>query len=43
VAEAPAGRKSDEERRREALDLILETIRALVAERGGDEKIWARW
>ena len=42
AAEAPVpGRKSDEERRQEALDLILETIEALVAERGGDEKIWS--
>jgi len=40
--EAPAaGKKSDEERRHEALDLMLETIEALVAERGGDEKIWS--
>jgi uncharacterized LabA/DUF88 family protein len=36
-----AGKKSDEERQHEALDLILETIEALVAERGGDEKIWS--
>ena len=42
AAEASApDRKSDEERRQEALDLILETIEALVAERGGDEKIWS--
>ena len=42
AAEAPVpGRKSDEERRQEALDLILETIEALDAERGGDEKIWS--
>ena len=41
-AEAPVpGKKSDEERRQEALDLMLETIEALVAERGGDEKIWS--
>jgi uncharacterized LabA/DUF88 family protein len=36
---APA-RKTDEERRQEALDLIVGTVEALVAERGGDEKIW---
>jgi uncharacterized protein (TIGR00288 family) len=36
---APA-KKGDEERRQEALDLILETIEALVAERGDEEKIW---
>jgi hypothetical protein len=33
-------RKGDDERRQEALDLILETIEALVAERGDEEKIW---
>jgi uncharacterized LabA/DUF88 family protein len=41
VAQAPVpGRKSDDERRQEALDLILETIEALGAERGDEEKIW---
>ena len=40
--EAPVpGKKSEEERQQEALELILETIEALVAERGGDEKIWS--
>jgi uncharacterized LabA/DUF88 family protein len=34
------GRKGDEERRAEALDLISETVEALVSERGDDEKIW---
>ena len=39
--EAPApARKGDEQRRQEALDLILETIEALIAERGDEEKIW---
>ncbi len=39
--EAPgSARKSDDERRQEALDLILETIDALAAERGDEEKIW---
>jgi hypothetical protein len=33
-------KKGDDERRQEALDLILETIEALVAERGDEEKIW---
>jgi uncharacterized protein (TIGR00288 family) len=37
---APAKRSSDEERRQEAMDLVIETIEALVAERGDDEKIW---
>jgi len=36
---APA-RKGDDERGQQALDLILETIEALVAERGDEEKIW---
>ncbi len=34
------GKKSDEERRQQALDLVVETIEALVAERGDEEKIW---
>jgi len=41
TGEAPAvSRKSDDERRQEALDLIVETIEALVAERGDEEKVW---
>ena len=36
---APA-KKSDEERRQQALDLVVETVEALVAERGDEEKIW---
>ena len=38
-AEVPA-KKSDDERRQEALDLIVETVDALVAERGEEDKIW---
>jgi len=40
--EAPAApdRRSDDERREEALDLIVETVDALIRERGADEKIW---
>ena len=38
-APAPA-RKSDDERRDEAVDLVVETVEALVPERGGEEKIW---
>lgn len=35
------GRKSGEDdRRQEAIDLVLETIEALFAERGAEEKIW---
>jgi len=36
---APA-KKTDEDRRQEALDLVLETLEALLAERGGDEAVW---
>ena len=36
----PPAKKGDEERRQEALDLIGETLEALVAERGDEEKIW---
>ncbi|HEY8623422.1 MAG TPA: NYN domain-containing protein [Casimicrobiaceae bacterium] len=36
---APA-KKSDEERTQQALDLVVETVEALVAERGEEEKIW---
>jgi uncharacterized LabA/DUF88 family protein len=31
---------SDEERTQKGLDLVVETVEALVAERGGEEKIW---
>jgi uncharacterized LabA/DUF88 family protein len=36
---APA-KKSDEERRQKALDLVVETVEALIAERGEEDKIW---
>ena len=36
----PAPGKSEEERRFEALDLIVETVDALAAERGADERVW---
>jgi uncharacterized LabA/DUF88 family protein len=41
-ADAPAmpEKKSDDERREEALDLIVETVDALISERGAEEKIW---
>jgi hypothetical protein len=32
--------KSDEEKKQEAIDLVMETIEALFAERGAEEKIW---
>ena len=34
------GKKNDEARRQEAIDLITETLEALVAERGEEDKIW---
>ena len=33
-------KKSDEERTQIGLDLVVETVEALVVERGGEEKIW---
>jgi uncharacterized protein (TIGR00288 family) len=40
-AAAPAKKdKGDEDRRQEAQDLVVETLEALVAERGDEEKIW---
>jgi len=33
-------KKGDETRRQQAIDLITETLDALVAERGGEDKIW---
>ena len=38
--EAKKGEKSAEDRKQEALDLILETVEALGKERGEEEKIW---
>ncbi len=39
--EVPAAlRRGDDERRDAALDLIVETVDALVSERGAEEKIW---
>jgi uncharacterized protein (TIGR00288 family) len=34
------GTSRDEERHQEAVDLVVETVEALVAERGEDDKIW---
>jgi uncharacterized protein (TIGR00288 family) len=36
----PPKAKAEEDRRQEALDFIVETVEALIAERGSDEKIW---
>jgi uncharacterized LabA/DUF88 family protein len=41
AGEAPAPlKKDDEERRQEAVDLVADTVEALVAERGEEDKIW---
>ncbi len=40
AAPADAPKKSDDDKKQEALDLILETIEALGTERGEDGKIW---
>src|ERR1700752_1599725 len=39
-AAAPSPVRSDDERRDEALDLVVETVDALLSERGAEEKIW---
>ncbi len=39
AAPAPAA-KSDDDRRAEAIELIVGTVEALASERGGDEKVW---
>ena len=36
----PQAAKNEDDRRQEALDFIVETVEALIAERGSDEKIW---
>ena len=35
-----AGKKSDEDRREDALELVAETVDGLLRERGAEEKIW---
>lgn len=39
-AAKPVPIKSEDDRRQEALDFIVETIEALIAERGEEEKMW---
>ena len=39
-AAKPAGSKSEEDKRQEALDFLVETVEGLISERGSDEKIW---
>ena len=36
----PSPAKNEDDKRQEALDFIVETVEALIAERGSDEKIW---
>src|SRR5450631_971470 len=36
----PPSAKGEDDKRQEALDFIVETVEALIAERGSDEKIW---
>ena len=36
----PPAVKSEDDKHQEALDFIVETVEALIAERGSDEKIW---
>ena len=38
--EQPKAEKTEEDRRQEAFDLVLDTIEALASERDQDEKIW---
>ncbi|MEO9135302.1 MAG: NYN domain-containing protein [Casimicrobiaceae bacterium] len=40
AAEAPPKQTPDEDRRLEAMELAVETVEALIAERGDEEKIW---
>jgi uncharacterized protein (TIGR00288 family) len=39
-AEKPQAPKPDEDKRQQAIDLVMETIEALFGERGAEEKIW---
>jgi uncharacterized protein (TIGR00288 family) len=36
----PAGAKSEEDKRQEAMEFLVETVEGLISERGSDEKIW---
>jgi uncharacterized protein (TIGR00288 family) len=40
AAEPSAGGEEESERKQQALDLVMETVEALFAERGAGEKIW---
>jgi hypothetical protein len=36
----PAAVKSDEDKKQEAMDFLVETVEGLISERGSDEKLW---
>ncbi len=38
--EKPAEAKSDDDKKQEAMDFLVETVEGLISERGTDEKIW---
>jgi len=40
VPDAPKGPESESDKKREAIDLVMETVEALFNERGAEEKIW---
>ena len=40
VTTKTAATRSEEEKRQDALDFLVETLEALLAERGGEEKVW---
>ncbi|MFA6014619.1 MAG: NYN domain-containing protein [Gallionellaceae bacterium] len=40
VAVKPGEIKTDDDKRQEAIDFLVETVDALISERGSDEKIW---
>ena len=40
MSEAKGEAKADDDRHQEALDFLVETVEAMIGERGEDEKIW---
>jgi uncharacterized protein (TIGR00288 family) len=36
----PAAAKSDDDKKQEAMDFLVETVEGLISERGSDEKLW---
>ena len=40
ASKPPKSAKSDADKKQEAFDLVLETVEALISERGEDEKVW---